>query len=105
METRKIKEWNGLIAMPMGRATGILLGLAALQILIVLVATNGSYGYDGDEFYYLACSEHLAWGYERENGGRGFGFSGGHFQWNWAQDDYRTLVWARKVGKVTSPSG
>jgi hypothetical protein len=46
-----------------GRATAILLGLAALPILIALVATNDSYGYFADEFYYLACSEHLAWGY------------------------------------------
>ena len=46
-----------------GRATAILLGLAALPILIALVATDDSYGYFGDEFYYLACSEHLAWGY------------------------------------------
>ncbi len=48
---------------PVGRATAILLGLAVLPILIALVATNDSYGYLGDEFYYLACSEHLAWGY------------------------------------------
>jgi hypothetical protein len=48
---------------PMGRATAIPLGLAALPILIALVATNSSYGYFSDEFYYLACSEHLAWGY------------------------------------------
>ena len=47
----------------MGRATAILLGLAALPILIGVVARDGSYGYLGDEFYYLACSEHLAWGY------------------------------------------
>ncbi len=47
----------------MGRATAILLGLAALPILIALVATNGSYGSFSDTFYYLACSEHLAWGY------------------------------------------
>ncbi len=45
------------------RATAILLGLAALPILINVVATNGSYGHFSDEFYYLACSEHLAWGY------------------------------------------
>jgi hypothetical protein len=48
---------------PTRRATAILLGLAALPILIALVATNDSYGYFSDEFYYLACSEHLAWGY------------------------------------------
>ncbi len=48
---------------PMARATAVILGVAAVQILIVVAATNDSYGYDGDEFYYLACSEHLAWGY------------------------------------------
>jgi len=36
--------------------------------------------------------EHLAWVYERPNGGRGFGFTGGHWHWNWANDSYRTLV-------------
>ena len=60
METRKIKEWIGLIAAPAERATPILLGLAALPILIALAGTNGSYGYFSDTFYYLACSEHLA---------------------------------------------
>ncbi len=57
------KETAATQQRPVGRATPILLGLAALPILIVVVATNGSYGYNGDEFYYLACSEHLAWGY------------------------------------------
>ncbi len=47
----------------MGRATAIILGLAAVPILIALVATNKEYGYFCDELYYLACSEHLAWGY------------------------------------------
>lgn len=36
--------------------------------------------------------EHLAWAFERPGGGRGFGFTGGHSHWNWAHDDYRTLV-------------
>ncbi len=36
--------------------------------------------------------QHMAWIYERANGGRGFGFTGGHYHWNWAQDDYRTFV-------------
>lgn len=48
---------------PMGRATTILLGLAAVPGLIALVATNDEYGHFSDAFYYLACSEHLAWGY------------------------------------------
>lgn len=36
-------------------------------------------------------AEHLAWAYER-TGGRGFGFTGGHFQWVWGNDDYRRIV-------------
>ncbi len=49
----------------MARATAVILGVAAVQILVlvILVAKNGAYGYFSDEFYYLACSEHLAWGY------------------------------------------
>jgi hypothetical protein len=34
----------------------------------------------------------IAWASENEGGSRGFGFSGGHVHWNWAQDDLRKLV-------------
>lgn len=34
----------------------------------------------------------VAWAYERPDGGRSFGFTGGHFHWNWANDDLRRLV-------------
>ncbi|HAV14216.1 MAG TPA: hypothetical protein DCX06_12100 [Opitutae bacterium] len=34
----------------------------------------------------------VAWAYERENGGRSFGFTGGHFHKNWQQDDFRKTV-------------
>lgn len=34
----------------------------------------------------------VAWAYERPEGGRGFGFTGGHFHKNWQQDDFRKLV-------------
>ncbi len=37
-------------------------------------------------------SEAVAWAYERPKGGRGFGFTGGHFHWSWAHDDYRKLM-------------
>lgn len=52
--------------------------------------------------------EHLAWVYERADGGRGFGFTGGHWQWNWAQDSFRTVVlngiaWA--AGLEVPPGG
>jgi type 1 glutamine amidotransferase len=36
--------------------------------------------------------EVLAWAVERPDGGRGFGFTGGHFHTNWGNDDVRTLV-------------
>jgi len=36
--------------------------------------------------------QHLAWVMESKNGSRGFGFTGGHFNINWMNDDYRKLV-------------
>jgi hypothetical protein len=36
--------------------------------------------------------QHTAWAVEREDGGRGFGFTGGHVHWNWADPDFRKLV-------------
>lgn len=36
--------------------------------------------------------QHVAWVYERPNGGRGFGFTGGHRFWNFAHDDFRKVV-------------
>jgi len=43
-------------------------------------------------------AEVVGWVYERPGGGRGFGFTGMHTHWNWAQDSYRksvlnALVW------------
>jgi len=37
-------------------------------------------------------AEVLAWVYERPGGGRGFGFTGMHTHWNWAQDSFRKCV-------------
>ena len=36
--------------------------------------------------------EHLAWVIERPDGGRGFGFTGGHWHHNWAEPNFRTVV-------------
>ncbi len=36
--------------------------------------------------------QHVAWAAERENGGRGFGFTGGHFHWNWGSPDFRRVM-------------
>ena len=40
----------------------------------------------------MGLPEHVAWVYQRPDGGRGFGFTGAHWHWNWAHDDYRKLV-------------
>jgi len=46
--------------------------------------------------------QHLAWAYVRPDGGRGFGFTGGHNHLNWGKDSQRKLVlnailWVSKV--------
>lgn len=52
--------------------------------------------------------EVVAWVYERPGGGRGFGFTGMHVHWNWAQDSFRrcvlnALVWI--AGAEIPPGG
>lgn len=51
--------------------------------------------------------EIVAWTTERPDGGRGFGFTGGHFHQNWGQSDFRKLMlnalfW---VAKIDVPEG
>ncbi|MBL7153048.1 MAG: ThuA domain-containing protein [Phycisphaerae bacterium] len=46
----------------------------------------------------MGMPEHLAWAYERPGGGRGLGFTGGHWHHSWAHNDFRkfmlnALVW------------
>lgn len=46
--------------------------------------------------------EVMMWAVERADGGRGFGFTGGHFHLNWGNDDQRkvvlnALLWISKV--------
>ncbi|MFH0919296.1 MAG: hypothetical protein V1913_02955, partial [Fibrobacterota bacterium] len=38
----------------------VALGVVAVQVPALI---SGGYGYFRDEFYYIACSDHLAWGY------------------------------------------
>ena len=37
-------------------------------------------------------SQHVAWAYERPQGGRGFGFTGGHNHVSWQDDNYRKIM-------------
>lgn len=51
--------------------------------------------------------EAMMWAVEREDGGRGFGFTGGHFHLNWGNDSFRktvlnALVWLAKGEVPTS---
>ncbi len=36
--------------------------------------------------------QHTAWARQRPDGGRGFGFTGGHFHWNWGHPEHLKLV-------------
>src|SRR5258708_13906145 len=40
-----------------------LLGGLAFLLFLAHMLVSGRYGYFVDELYYLACSQHLAWGY------------------------------------------
>ena len=49
----------------------------------------------------------LMWTYDRPNGGRGFGFTGGHYHKNWGEPNFRRIVlnallW---IAKVEVPEG
>ena len=44
----------------------------------------------------------VAWAFERPNGGRGFGYTGGHYHKNWGDDNVRKLIlnaiiWTAKI--------
>ncbi|WP_404309016.1 ThuA domain-containing protein [Neorhodopirellula lusitana] len=67
---------------------------------------DGPYVYPRGPYSHIQASagraEAVMWTVERADGGRGFGFTGGHFHDNWANDDYRkvvlnALVWSAQV--------
>jgi len=83
----------------------------------ILVATPSDAVRDGPYVHPKGPYEHiqaakgrpetLAWAVERPDGGRGFGFTGGHFHANWQNDDQRRLVLNALVwlAKVEVPTG
>ncbi|MCA9080195.1 MAG: ThuA domain-containing protein [Planctomycetaceae bacterium] len=78
----------------------------------ILVATpsdevrDGPYVYPKGPYPHIQAdkgrAEAMLWAVERADGGRGFGFTGGHFHDNWANDDFRktilnSLLWVAKT--------
>src|SRR5579871_3093673 len=45
------------------RITNAMLMAISLGVIVVHLFTSNGYGYFRDEFYAIACSKHLAWGY------------------------------------------
>ncbi|MCI0535474.1 MAG: ThuA domain-containing protein [Verrucomicrobiales bacterium] len=63
---------------------------------------NEPHGGNPEVQKHMGEPEHVAWAFERSNGGRGFGLTGAHFHRNWGDDDFRKLVlnallWVAKV--------
>jgi type 1 glutamine amidotransferase len=63
---------------------------------------NNSHGGNPEVQKHMGEPEHVMWAIERPDGGRGFGFTGGHFHKNWGNDDFRKIVlnailWSAKI--------
>jgi hypothetical protein len=67
---------------------------------------DGPYVFPKGPYLHIQASkgraEAMMWAVERADGGRGFGFTGGHFHDNWGNDDFRKLIlnalcWLAKV--------
>jgi len=67
---------------------------------------NGPYVYPAGPYPHIQANagraEAMMWAVERPDGGRGFGFTGGHFHDNWGNDDFRksvlnAMVWLTKA--------
>lgn len=74
----------------------------SMTFVPILVATpsvdvrDGPYVYPKGPYPHIQAAkgraEAMMWAVERGDGGRGFGFTGGHFHDNWGNDDFRTVV-------------
>lgn len=73
-----------------------------MQFVPILVASpadevrDGPYVYPKGPYPHIQAAkgraETMMWAVQRPDGGRGFGFTGGHFHDNWGNDDFRKVV-------------
>lgn len=76
--------------------------VAGTKFVPILVAApsdavrNGPYVYPKGPYPHIESqkgrAEAMMWSVERADGGRGFGFTGGHFHDNWGNDNFRKVV-------------
>ena len=84
-------------------------GMKFTPILVAVPSADvrdGPYVYPQGPYPHIEASagraEAMMWAVERPDGGRGFGFTGGHFHDNWGNDNFRKVVlngllWLAKV--------
>lgn len=74
-------------------------GMKFIPILVAVPSDDvrdGPYVYPQGPYSHIEANskraEAMMWAVERTDGGRGFGFTGGHFHDNWKNDDFRKVV-------------
>ena len=75
-------------------------GVGKITPLLVAIPSdkvrNGPYVWPKGPYKHVQADkgrpETMMWAYERKDGGRGFGFTGGHKHVNWGNDNYRKAV-------------
>ena len=85
-------------------------GMQGITPILVARPSNdvrdGPYVYPKGPYPHIEAAsgreEVMMWAVERTDGGRGFGFTGGHFHLNWGDDNFRktvlnALLWLSKV--------
>ncbi len=83
-----------------GDVTDVAEAKGVTPILQALPPDNSRGTADAKKF--LGRIETVAWAYERKDGGRAFGFTGGHNHHNWADENFRrtvvnAILWSAKV--------